>query len=508
MPGYQALGEWHEISLLPLNAADSSGAPRTMRGRKAVAAIRTGAARSSSDADSIAQVVSESPVLRSRVSDPSRLVVVQGSVPARRAAASARMGPQVPISTYGATTLATETVIAEGLRQADLAAAKAFGARVVEEGLDGKVLLRVDSVEQVFGLVDLLLKREVGSATPNFLRRITPVQRSAPAAAWSHAKIGVAAAWAVTKGHKDIRVAVLDEGVDTTHPALKPAVVAERDFIGGNGNSAMPSGNDAHGTACAGIVLARDKTFPGIAPQCSLIAARIAMDDGSGHWIFDDYATADAIDWSWREGAAILSNSWGGGAPSDAISRALARARTQGRKGLGALVVIAAGNDQTPIDFPGDLPGYVTVGASNPADERKTRTSSDGETWWGSNFGATMSLLAPGVFIGATDIIGAAGYEVDDFTKTFNGTSSATPAIAGAAALMLSANPALSAGTIRDLLGKTAKKLKGQKTWTPELGWGRVDVGKAVAAAKVAGTTTSRKGVAKKTAKKRRRRTT
>jgi len=212
-----------------------------------------------------------------------------------------------------------------------------------------------------------------------------------------------------------------------------------------------------------------------------------------------------------EQGAAVLSNSWGGGAPSDAISRAFARARTQGRNGLGAVVAIAAGNDQMPIDFPGDLPGYVTVGASNPKDQRKTRTSSDGETWWGSNFGATMLLLAPGVFIWTTDIVGAAGYDPSDFTKTFNGTSSATPAVAGAAALMLSANPALSASSVRDLLAKTAQKLKGQTTWTPELGWGRLDVAKAVAAAQVAGTTAkkaptpkTRQKASKSSAKKRR----
>jgi len=393
-------------------------------------------------------------------------------------------------------------VIAEGLRQADFAAAKTFGATVIEEGLDGKVLLRVDSVEQVFGLVELLTKREVGSATPNFVRRISPINKSAPTKAWSHNKIGVAAAWAITRGSADVRVAVLDEGVDTAHPSLKAAVVAERDFIGSNGNSAMPAGNDAHGTACAGIVLSRDATYPGIAPNCSLIAARIAMDDGSGHWIFDDFATADAIDWCWRQGAAVLSNSWGGGAPSDAISRAFARARTQGREGLGAVVAIAAGNNQIPIDFPGNLPGYVTVGASNPADERKTRTSSDGENWWGSNYGAAMHLLAPGVFIWTTDISGPAGYDADDFTKTFNGTSSATPAVAGAAALMISANPALSATSIRNLLGNTPKKIQGQTTWTPELGWGRLDVGSAVAAAKVAGAPPPAKPVKKKARKK------
>jgi hypothetical protein len=481
MPSYEALGQKYEVTLHPFT--------ETPEGLAVAAPPVAGKAMKKTVAgDAIVSTVNESPILRARISHATRLAVVQGPAPSR-AITGARRPPATAITTSSAMTFVTETVIAEGLRQADLAAAKDYGATVVEEGLDGKTLLRVDSVERVFGLVNLLLAREIGSVTPNFLRRVSALQLSAPAQAWSHAKIRVADAWQITRGAPDVLVAVLDEGVDTSHPSLKAAVAAERDFIGNKGNSAMPNGNDAHGTACAGVVLSRKTSYPGIAPKCRLIAARIAMDDGTGHWVFDDFATADAIDWCWRQGAAVLSNSWGGGAPSDAISRAFARARTQGRNGLGAVVAIAAGNDQLPIDFPGDLPGYVTVGASTPSDERKTKTSSDGEYWWGSNYGATMQLVAPGVFIWTTDISGAAGYDPGNFTKTFNGTSSATPAVAGAAALMISANPAISASSVRDLLAKTARKIQGQTTWTPELGWGRLDVGAAVAAAKEAGTT-------------------
>lgn len=496
---YSAMGTVHEISLQPLvslpnNPQILTAAARGMR----LAAARSAAAST----PSIVERVAQSPVLRTRISDPSKLAVVQGSIAARSVTGTRRAG-QTSMSTSDAITIATETVIAEGLRREDYAAAKNFGAEVIEEALDGKVLFRLDSIERAFGLVELLLKREIGSVSPNFIRRVGRVQPSAATTNWSLAKIGVPAAWLITKGIADVKVAILDEGVDTTHPFLKPAVFAERDFIGTNGDSAMPDGNDAHGTACAGIVLSRSKDFPGIAPGCQLIAARIAMGDGSGGWMFEDFKTADAIDWAWRQGAAVLSNSWGGGAPSDAISRAFARARTQGRGGLGAVVAIAAGNDQMPIDFPGDLPGYVTVGASTPADERKTRTSSDGETWWGSNYGATMHLLAPGVFIWTTDIAGPAGYEAGDYTKTFNGTSSATPAVAAAAALMISANPAISGPSVRDLLARTAKKLAGQTDWTPEFGWGRLDVAKAVAAARVAGAQPpAKKAVSKKVAKK------
>jgi subtilisin family serine protease len=485
--GYEALGRWHDVDLLPLDAADSGTDARGARARRAVVAVRSAAPRSNAAADAIANLVANSEVLQTRVDDPSELRVVQGTVPVRRATVSARAARPSPISTYDAMTLATQTVIAEGLVPSDFKAAKDFGADVVDEGFDGKVLLRVDTVERAFTLVGMLLERNVGSATPNFLRRVAHLRTAGADNAWSHAKIGVSAAWAITQGNKNVSVAVLDEGVDTAHPALKPAVVAERDFIGTNGDSAVPDGDDAHGTACAGVVVSRDKTYPGIAPRCSLIAARIAMDDGTGHWVFDDFRTSDAIDWAWREGADVLSNSWGGGAPSNAISRAFARARTQGRNGLGSVVVIAAGNDQSPINFPGDLPGYVTVGASTPADERKTRTSSDGETWWGSNYGATMTLVAPGVFIWTTDIAGSAGYEAGNFTKTFNGTSSATPAVAAAAALLISANPALSGAAVRDILGRTAKRIQNQTSWTPELGWGRLNLGKAVAEAKAAG---------------------
>ena len=490
----------YDVVLQPIGQA-AAGAPRgearkTRKGLGAtVMASRNGKPAGGGEAvepgsldhERLVRTVRSSPVLSSRVHEPSRLAIVTAVA---RKPSGTRAAPPVeaPRPTFGIVTLATETVIAEGLRQADVDAAKKFGARIIEEGREGKTLFRVDSVEQAFELVKLLQSREVGAVAPNFLRRIVRPNLSTAAPSWAHLKIDVATAWSITRGRADIRVAVLDEGVDTIHHALKSAVVAEKDFIGSNGNSAMPSGDDAHGTACAGIIVSRDKQISGIAPQCSLVAARIAMGDGSDGWVFDDFATADAIDWCWRdEHADVLSNSWGGGVPSDAISRAFARARTQGRNDHGAVVVIAAGNAQQPIDFPGNLPGYVTVGASTPRDERKTKSSSDGEYWWGSNYGETLSLLAPGVRIATTDISGPAGYDSGDFTQTFNGTSSATPHIAAVAALMLSANPTLSAPTVRSILGQTAKRIEGQAGWTRELGFGRLDAGRAVETAAAAG---------------------
>jgi subtilisin family serine protease len=292
------------------------------------------------------------------------------------------------------------------------------------------------------------------------------------------------AAWTITKGGDEIRVAVLDEGVDTSHPFLAPAVVAEADFVDQN-DTAMPDGDDAHGTACAGIVASRNRDVSGLAPRVSLVAARIAKSDAQGFWIFDDFATADAIDWCWDDAKAdVLSNSWGGGPPAPVITLAFERARSDGRGGRGAVIVVAAGNDQRPVDFPGNLEGVVTVGASNQWDKRKTRTSQDGENWWGSNYGPGLDLMAPGVAIATTDIKGPRGYTGSRTTDRFNGTSSSTPFVAAAAALMLSANPELTEARASELLRQTVDPLTKSRKWNQNTGYGRLNAYTAVRAAR------------------------
>lgn len=481
-PFFVASGIRYDVSVQPADVA--------LQPDRRARALRSAGYRGavpSVDLQRLRSTITRSPVLSSRFHDPSRLAVADVRPHPARAARAGVAAPIAPRLSPNVVTVLTETVIAEGLRGADREAARReLGAEILDEAREGKVLLRVDSVEKVFPLLELLYAREV-VATPNFLRRAAHRERSAPVEGWALDRIGAPAAWRISRGIAGIRVAVLDEGVDTRHPALRAAVVAEQDFIGENGASARPDGDDAHGTACAGIAVSRDRSLPGVAPGCSLVAARIAMGDGADGWVFDDFRTADAIDWCVCQGADVLSNSWGGGAPSDAIARALARARTQGRNGKGAVVAIAAGNAEAPIDFPGNLRDFVTVGASNQRDERKTRRSSDGEDWWGSAYGPTLVLLAPGVAIGSTDIAGARGYEPGDFTATFNGTSAATPFVAGAAALMLSVNPDLDAAQVRAILARTARPLAGQEGWTQELGHGRLDVEAAVLAARRGG---------------------
>ncbi len=294
----------------------------------------------------------------------------------------------------------------------------------------------------------------------------------------------------------DIIVAVLDEGVDTTHPDLGGVT---RGYDGTDDDEFQePKGNDAHGTACAGIVGATANNaigVRGVAAGCSMFAVRIAHSDNTGkNWVTTNEWIARSINWSWDNGADVLSNSWGGGSPSNQISRAFDRARTQGRGGLGSVIVVAAGNDDSPVDFPGNLSNVLTVAASNQDDEPKTKTSSDGETWWGSNHGPEVDVAAPGVRIATTDITGDRGYNrsanAGDYVLNFNGTSSACPQAAAVCALVLSANPTLSEAEVRTILRETADKV-GSVTYDANghherMGQGRVNALQAVRRARPA----------------------
>ena len=140
------------------------------------------------------------------------------------------------------------------------------------------------------------------------------------------------------------------------------------------------------------------------------------------------------------------------------------------------MVAVATGNSDGPVTYPATLPDVLAVGASSPWDERKSRTSRDGETWWGSCFGPELSLLAPGVRIATTDIRGASGYGSGDFVTDFNGTSSATPHVAAAAALILSLVPALTEKKVRDAITASADRLAANGRWDRFVGWGRLNI--------------------------------
>jgi subtilisin family serine protease len=270
-------------------------------------------------------------------------------------------------------------------------------------------------------------------------------------------------AWPISMGNQSIKVAFIDEGVDIVHPDLLNNLISGYDATG-QGSAGAPSGDDAHGTNCAGIVAAvanNSKGVAGLAPLCKIMPVRIAYSDTNGNWVTTDAWIADAFTWAVDHGADVLNNSWGGGSSSTAINNAITYAKTSGRQGKGCVVTFSAGNDNGPISYPANLSNVLAVGAISPAGEKKAPISDDGEFWWGSNYGPQLALVAPGTLIYSTDIHGSHGYTTTDYFPNFNGTSGACPHVSGVAALVLSINPKLTAAQVESILKTTATPLGG-----------------------------------------------
>jgi subtilisin family serine protease len=300
--------------------------------------------------------------------------------------------------------------------------------------------------------------------------------------------INAEAAWTITTGSPDIKVAVFDHGFEMNHPDLESNVY-------GTGYDATTSTSPSvvrgsHGTACAGIVGAMQNNqlgISGIAPNSKLMSISVNLE-------FSDtpQQLANGFNWAWQNGADIISNSWGGYAQSSIIDDAITNTLINGRMGKGTIIIFASGNENnTAIRYPGNSnPEILVVGATSPCGERKNPYSCDRESWGGC-YGETLDICAPGVLIPTTDRQGTAGYSyTEDYTMNFNGTSSACPHVAGVAALILSVNPYLTGCQVRNIIESTAQKVGGYSyqntagrdngTWNNEMGYGLVDAYAAV----------------------------
>ena len=325
---------------------------------------------------------------------------------------------------------------------------------------------------------------------------------------WAHNNTGSAAqyngtpgvdmkilqAWDISMGDPNIKIGLIDEGVDLTHPDLQSNLL--QGFNGvtmtsnpGDGGYTYPT--DAHGTNCAGIIAAIANNgigVAGVAPNCKIIPAVLF-----GATIpFVDASAAACFDYVRLQGADVISNSWGGVAVSSAIDDAIDRAVTLGRGGKGCVVFFASHNYNSSVVYPANNPQVISVGGISMCGERKSPTSCDGISTWGANYGPGLDVVAPAVKIATTDIQGADGYNTNsgtagDYNNTFGGTSSATPNAAGVMALILSVNGSLTVSEATRVLELSCTKLplynyapapdpnQPNGTWNNETGHGLVN---------------------------------
>lgn len=274
-------------------------------------------------------------------------------------------------------------------------------------------------------------------------------------------KIGAPKAWDTTTGSSSVIIAVIDSGAQLSHPDLRDNLYKNADgTIGFNSiDPTKPPEDDNveiidgkplgiyHGTHCAGTIGARgnDKLqVSGVNWVVKIMPIKYLDASGSGY-AADNIACINFVLAQKAKGVNIraTSNSYGGTSPSDAKKEAFAKLGD-----AGILNFCAAGNDgqdnDTKPHYPCnyDLPGIVSVGASDQNDLPASF----------SDFGATtVDIFAPGV--GILSLAGKSG------TQELDGTSMATPCTAGAAALVWSRRPSLSALAMKALLMSSSTKL-------------------------------------------------
>lgn len=345
------------------------------------------------------------------------------------------------------------------------------------------------------------------------------------------AHVNALEAWKTTKGSRDIVVAIVDDGFDLTHPDLRGTkkVVHPRDFVDGD-LLPFPSAarQDYHGTPCAGVAIGEENKsgILGIAPNCAFMPIRfdLAADDDLLWEIF--HYTGQHAD--------VISCSWGPVPVYAPLSTLLDRkftelGKTGGPRGKGCVILFAAGNFNAPIKDFGNRgfewrhPSHgimkhsraiLNGNCAHPSVIAVAASTSQNRKAAYSNWGKEISITAPSSNWHPLDpykkMAGRSIWTTDNenqglgftsnsrYTGSFGGTSSATPLVAGIAALLLSVNPALTAKEVRKILETTTDRIidtdpdpvlnhrKGnyKNNHSEWFGYGKVNAAKAVAKAK------------------------
>jgi subtilisin family serine protease len=344
-----------------------------------------------------------------------------------------------------------------------------------------------------------------------------------------NADVSSTEAWDITRGERSVVVAVIDDGCDLDHPDFvgENKIIYPKDYVDGDSNPFPVSGvGNYHGTPCAGVAIAEEngQGTVGIAPGCSFMPIR-----------FDVKRTRDTVlreifDYVGRY-ADVISCSWGPPpryAPLNSLlsNKIQQLARNGGPRGKGCVIVFAAGNYNCPLYDPVGNTSYrfrrddqiystndaiLNGNATHPDVIAVSSSTSINKKALYSNWGNEIAVCAPsnnfhpldssaqmigrGIFTTDNETYGLGFNQNSIYTNRFGGTSSACPLVAGIAALIISANPNLTAKEVKEIIQDTADKIvdndidpilnvnkgtynqNGHSEW---FGYGKINAAKAV----------------------------
>jgi hypothetical protein len=289
----------------------------------------------------------------------------------------------------------------------------------------------------------------------------------------STAQIGAPDAWEAGFTGTGVKVAVLDTGVDQTHPDLADREIAEANFS----EAADNVDNYGHGTHVASILagtgVKSSGRFRGVASGVSILDGKVLDDSGYG----TDSGIVAGMEWAAQQGADIINMSLG--APDTAEVDPMEQAVESLTAQYGSLFVIAAGNQRPGLSVvasPGSAPSALTVGAVN-RDDTLAGFSLPGPTV--GDGAVKPDVTAPGVeIVAALHSAGTINEPVADGYTALSGTSMATPHVAGAAALIAQQHPDWTGQQLKAALSSSAKPTQGLTAF--DQGSGRVDVTRAL----------------------------
>lgn len=282
----------------------------------------------------------------------------------------------------------------------------------------------------------------------------------------------------MAKNGAEVIVAVLDEGVDTLHVDLKDKIVKQFDILH-NKRLQQPGKDETHGTACAGIIAASTNNeigISGIACQARIMPIRVW--NPSMKSVFN---AVEGIRYAIYNGARVINCSWELLTTSKQERRPVDRVIDEAIRNNCILVFAAGNSGADSVAYPGCLSSekdIITVAATNKTGTIKMIDPTVKDDW-GSQFGKGITLGAPGVEIYTTynTINNKPTYDL------FDGTSSATPIVSGAIALMLSVRPDLTPADVKAIIA-TSCDPPDAASKDPKLGNGRLNIRSLVQNAK------------------------